>query len=751
MIEAGQRPALLAPLPDGRGSENACHATRTIRVDDALTALLDSGALARGLIGGRWVGVFPDGLVRVDPLLAGDATALVEIDKDDQVLVGPLVDPLVPEPVIGIPDQLDHLALRRVILSNLGESIVHQLVPAAGQHKHSHEDHCNGKPSNTRKSHERGYSVTYETQVLRTHRITMRRAGPCSPGQAVVDNAFIRQMFAERRVVRNQKHELIAGRDHAGIHPKPKLVHLCDLVPEGPLLLHRREVDAPMIQAAAFVVPTCGNVLKELNSHPTHDGPRVVEKIDSLEQKLDTIGCGVVVEALDPCKGLDDLDAAGHEQGNRLLAGGFIRRHRSRRTTDKREQERAASMDKSRPDHVYRRLSIIGRSPSNRMGRVYRRGSRPVNPHKRMVRPSRFSVVPMVAMIAAGLATPGCTVRSTSGKPVFDRTYQIMAAYDVEPMFVSQARSEGIGAIRRDFHKAAELGFNGVLLRHVFEDDCTALLDVAGEAGLHAAITSQSLQHFIGTGILPNGRRTEGDLVRAAGMPIASRRDPPSIALECGIGRRESERCDGLRGIIVDVGWQTVVAARGDAQSGVDSLAVIDVGVGGSDRQESPLEPWLAQYHLGLSGGRTSGIVFYRYRRIPGDPPGLQPAREPPAPARTSAVKELITRAQLWGPRLIGADTVPITGSTVDDRDLSLTGFIRGGRRYLMVFNRSEEHYTRGQVVLPDAIGGVAVTRAVEVPASKLEPAGRVHHPGRGRIELSVALRPGDAALFELF
>jgi hypothetical protein len=83
--------------------------------------------------------------------------------------------------------------------------------------------------------------------------------------------------------------------------------------------------------------------------------------------------------------------------------------------------------------------------------------------------------------------------------------------------------------------------------------------------------------------------------------------------------------------------------------------------------------------------------------------------------------------------------------------DLTAAALVRGKRRFVLVLNRSMERYARGNVLLPENLGGKAVTRAVEVPPSPAKAAGRVIEPQRGRITLPAALRPGDAALFEIF
>ncbi|MEK7756740.1 MAG: hypothetical protein AAB385_05970, partial [Planctomycetota bacterium] len=57
----------------------------------------------------------------------------------------------------------------------------------------------------------------------------------------------------------------------------------------------------------------------------------VVQGIDSLKKKLDTIGRGVVVKTLNPGERLYDLDPAGHQQGEQVSASRVVRMSGCRR------------------------------------------------------------------------------------------------------------------------------------------------------------------------------------------------------------------------------------------------------------------------------------------------------------------------------------------------------------------------------------------------------------------------------------
>lgn len=104
-----------------------------------------------------------------------------------------------------------------------------------------------------------------------------------------------------------------------------------------------------------------------------------------------------------------------------------------------------------------------------------------------------------------------------------------------------------------------------------------------------------------------------------------------------------------------------------------------------------------------------------------------------------------------WGTRLYGFSAEPIANVTTDGINVQVTALERGRRRYVLVLNPAADRYARGRVLLPTMIGGAVANRAVEVLPSCDRAGGHVVDATRGRIALSVVLRPGDAALFEVF
>ena len=117
---------------------------------------------------------------------------------------------------------------------------------------------------------------------------------------------------------------------------------------------------------------------------------------------------------------------------------------------------------------------------------------------------------------------------------------------------------------------------------------------------------------------------------------------------------------------------------------------------------------------------------------------------------QAAALRALVTRVRRWAPHVHRTTVQPVDAVVSGNVDIRVVCLERGKRRHLLIFNPSGDQYARGDVSLPESIEGSALTRAVEVPSSETAPAGLVFHPVRGRIVVSVTLRPGDAVLLEL-
>jgi hypothetical protein len=302
------------------------------------------------------------------------------------------------------------------------------------------------------------------------------------------------------------------------------------------------------------------------------------------------------------------------------------------------------------------------------------------------------------------------------------------------------------GVISNDFKAIAGLGFSSVVLNHVEDGDRRTLLELADEVGLKAAIPDRRFDRFVVTGGLPPQCRDENDLFREAPDGIVHHSAFHGYVVEGGRGSAARERSRKLRAQLVRNGTSCISLGDNDDAP----MAVIDARVVREGPPGTALERLLAKYHAALCAGQTGGVIVDRFMRLPGDPPGLTSPDEPLLPAHSSAIAALIQRARCWGLRLTALPASPLISAT-DSSWLTVTAFGRGSRRYVLVFNTSEERFAREEVRLPALILNQAVLRAVEVPPSTDLGAGRVIHAQRGQLILSIELRPGDAALFEVF
>jgi len=358
------------------------------------------------------------------------------------------------------------------------------------------------------------------------------------------------------------------------------------------------------------------------------------------------------------------------------------------------------------------------------------------------------AILRMFTLGAVPLLVPcGC---ATAPVPTAD-PYLIAVAYDVEPRFIGLEHGEAIHAIRRDFRAIAGLGFDGVVLRHVEDTDRLTLLDIAYETSLATLVPDRRFEHFVLTGTLPAACADASSLTQTLLRGIADHPARSAWVIHPGRSAAAADHAAALVASLRERRSRCTLLDGDRSAEDKGGFARIDPAVLDTELEGSPLERLIAQYHAGLSAGRTDGVVVDPYRRLPGDTHGLTSSDGPVAPAQTAAIGALVARARHWGPRLRGFTAQPIAGSTTLEGDLQIAVLIRGERRYVLVFNPAGDIYARSDVVLPQSIGGAVASRAVEVPPSTDRTVGRVVDAERGHIILSVSLRPGDAALFEIF
>lgn len=372
----------------------------------------------------------------------------------------------------------------------------------------------------------------------------------------------------------------------------------------------------------------------------------------------------------------------------------------------------------------------------------YRRSWNGVNRHGT---PARF--VPV--MWGIGLLFSGCA----NAPKVPPAEFLIAARYDVEPRLIGGGLSQNDSAIRNDFKAIAELGFGSVVLHHVEDGDRRTLLDWAAEVGLKAAVPDRRFDRFVVTGGLPPRCRDESELVRDSHLAPPDSNDitrHPAFSgyvVEEGRGSAARERSRKLHAQLIRRGAIGRLPGINDDAL----LAVIDAGAVRQGPPGAAVERLLAEYHAALTAGQTGGVIVNRFARLPGDPPGLISPDDPLLPAHSTAVAALIQRARCWGPGLYELSATSLNVEKTKSSTLAVTALGRGARRYVLIFNTSTDRFAREEVRLPATIMERTVHRAVEVTPSADRGAGRVIHAQRGRLAIPVELRPGDAALFEVF
>lgn len=334
------------------------------------------------------------------------------------------------------------------------------------------------------------------------------------------------------------------------------------------------------------------------------------------------------------------------------------------------------------------------------------------------------------------------------GCAVVDRpkteVYLVAARYDVEPLFTAMETDEAIATIRRDFQEVARIGFNAVLLRHLADEDAGRMLELARESELMVVLQNRNLDRYVSAGWLPPGVDDVGQLPSILPAKLLSHEAFAALGVMLPNGRDSAERYRRLVSSLNQSGVPRL------ALGGAGGIVPVDTGDDG-DRDSSPTQRWLDRFHRGVIHGGTRGVVLNRYRRLPGDPPGLSDTTGSHATARMAALREIIDRAKRWGRLIHGLEVRDVSHSRSGGLDVVLTVLFKGRRRFAMVYNPSPDRFVRCQIAMPEQVAGKPVHRAVEVPSTASRPAGEVITRTSAGLTLPVSLRPGDAALYEIF
>lgn len=325
--------------------------------------------------------------------------------------------------------------------------------------------------------------------------------------------------------------------------------------------------------------------------------------------------------------------------------------------------------------------------------------------------------------------------------------------YDVESIRIGLDRAAGNKRTRTDLTRVNELGFDAVVFECVDDDERAEMLEVASSSGLAAVVPDRDVQYYILTGRLPPSFASADELIRGKLRKLSARNGFAGLSIgQVASSAGASDRYSKVLAAARELGVPCVVLATTiDLPRDGSAFAIVDAGELADDAVGSPLERLLARFHGELAAGRTAGLVVDRFAHAPGDRGGLAVVDDAPTAAKLAAVRGLVRRAKRWGPRLFGCRSEVVKEASADGEEVSLTAFVQDRRRYVLAYNPSRERYVRGSVAAPASIDGRPVLRLVEIPPTPDHIAGEVFESQRGGITIRVDLRPGDAALFEVF
>lgn len=180
----------------------------------------------------------------------------------------------------------------------------------------------------------------------------------------------------------------------------------------------------------------------------------------------------------------------------------------------------------------------------------------------------------------------------------------------------------------------------------------------------------------------------------------------------------------------------------------MSSPAVIDTD--GYHPNRSTTTHRRSQYHKELLSRRKGGMILVGFRKKTRNSSDRVKLESSLAVAQRLVLVRLVEYVKDCGSRLHGMNIKPI--SPVKQRaDFETRIFYKGCRRYILIVNTMEDRYTLGLFVFAEENFEGWVTRTIEISSSRVQTLDRVFHMRKKRLSLPVILRPGDAALFEIF
>ncbi len=349
--------------------------------------------------------------------------------------------------------------------------------------------------------------------------------------------------------------------------------------------------------------------------------------------------------------------------------------------------------------------------------------------------------------------------------------YVLAARYDLGKKS-TVARAESAPPLLDDLKKFKSLGFNAAIFDYADDADRAGLIEAAANCGLRAYVTDRDLHYFLLTGKL-RGFDSLTALIAAKLRPLTTHADFAGIAILSGYPRdRVSEVCTALE----SSGIPTLIPGQSGYPAGHASVVAWLDADATAKSTVSPVERLLLELNGEIQAGWNDGLVIdftpmgdkekaslapiqsegvSDQNRIPLEDPdtllglGALPASNPRS--KIFAVESLLRRANTWGGRLQGFERQSISLNGVESSSALQTAlFVRGARRYLFIHNQSSLPFRRA-IRFPSTLDGKPAARAVGIPATSERVAGEVYEARGGELAVQVNLRPGDAALFELF
>lgn len=359
-----------------------------------------------------------------------------------------------------------------------------------------------------------------------------------------------------------------------------------------------------------------------------------------------------------------------------------------------------------------------------------------------------------IVLLLSGCVTP----RKEARREPAQRTDYVLAA-----RVDSQARSAGDGdASARSLQMLQQihsLGFNTVVLDYLSDDQRDLFLDAAATLGLQTYLADRDLHYYLLTEKV-RGSDTLDQLVARRLAPVATHKAfagaaifggyPPQCvhnvvsALErSGIGYLLPGQDNyDVKG--ASVAWLDANAAPPPGASQVEQLLLefnVEIFAGWNDGvviDFAPKADWVVE---AISDTASAAALEDESASVPAS--GFK--------SQVYAVESVLMRANRWARRLQGFQRVPLAGPGLRfDPALQAAVFVRDKRQYLFLVNQSSQPL-RTPVRLPVVLAGRPIARAVEVPVAAERMAGSVFETRGNELTLSISLRPGDAALFELF